>query len=176
MFLGTIDQNVAIWFLGIRSELLTLFSLCLSYLANPTTLIIIAGLFSTYLYKTRQTKYILPLFLGLTGSILSVFVFKHIFQSPRPIGLELYQIEGYGFPSVHATLATTFYGLLAYWSVREIKNNYRYLVVLFFVLLILSISASRIYLGVHYFSDILAGTIVGAIWIWLGLGVLKSKI
>jgi undecaprenyl-diphosphatase len=98
---------------------------------------------------------------------LFVFFLKNIIKRQRPdeINHLVYQ-SGYSFPSGHATLAVIFYGLLAYFLIKKIKHwESKVGVFLLSVFLIFFIGLSRVYLGVHYPSDVLAGFLLGFAWL-----------
>jgi undecaprenyl-diphosphatase len=97
-------------------------------------------------------------------SILN-FILKQIFHRARPQVVILTGAGGFSFPSGHAITSLCFYGLIAYILYVNMKTNWRYPVVAFFLLLILSIGISRIYLGVHFASDIVAAFLIGVVWL-----------
>ena len=83
---------------------------------------------------------------------------KFFFQRPRPEEYRLISESGYSFPSGHAMVSMAFYGLLIYIVYRYVKNVYlKYGLMVILFMLILFIGISRIYLGVHYTSDVLGG-------------------
>ncbi|HVW67084.1 MAG TPA: LssY C-terminal domain-containing protein [Candidatus Peribacteraceae bacterium] len=98
----------------------------------------------------------------LTGSLIT-FAAKQYFQRPRPGGLlpALHE-SAYSFPSMHATVSVIFYGFLAYLFLRnDAQWKGKVSDVFAAVIMVLLIDFSRLYLGVHYFSDVLAGNVVG---------------
>jgi membrane-associated phospholipid phosphatase len=110
---------------------------------------------------------------GLSPLIYSVL--KLIVNRPRP-SPDLVRVfvveEGSGFPSGHAFFATVFFGLLAYFAYSHLqKRSLRVLALSGFLLLILLVGASRVYLGAHWPSDVLGGFLLGAVFlaalIWL---------
>ena len=83
---------------------------------------------------------------------------KFFFQRPRPEEYRLISESGYSFPSGHAMVSMAFYGLLIYIVDKYVKNVYlKYGLMVILFMLILFIGISRIYLGVHYTSDVLGG-------------------
>lgn len=83
---------------------------------------------------------------------------KFIIQRPRPVEYRLVEEKGFSFPSGHSMASTAFYGFLIYLIYKKVKNKYLKIgLITFLTLLIFSIGVSRIYLGVHYTSDVLAG-------------------
>jgi len=100
----------------------------------------------------------------LASSILDVF-FKTIFHRKRPDILRLIDITGFSFPSGHSMIGLCFYGFIAYILWVNMKSRWRYPLVFLSVALIISIGISRIYLGVHYASDVLGGYSAGLAWL-----------
>lgn len=110
---------------------------------------------------TRKTI-ALPVSSGVIISVLLNFILKNIFARQRPNILRLIAMDGYSFPSGHAMVNATLYCLFIYLTYRYINNkNTRALITTFCVLLILLIGFTRIYLGVHYAIDVIAGWIMG---------------
>ncbi|MFW5804117.1 MAG: phosphatase PAP2 family protein [bacterium] len=105
------------------------------------------------------------------GGSLPVAIIKEFINRTRPI-IEnpVYQAEGFSFPSGHATGAMCFYGILIYLVFTNIKKIWlKIILILLLILIILAVGASRIYLGVHYPSDVFAGYFLGLFWINLGI-------
>ena len=83
---------------------------------------------------------------------------KILFMRPRPEIMRLIEEQGYSFPSDHSMVSTAFYGLLIYLIYKNVKNKYiKYTLCAILSILILIIGLSRIYLGVHYASDVIGG-------------------
>jgi undecaprenyl-diphosphatase len=94
---------------------------------------------------------------------------KFIFHRARP-GVAIYPENSFSFPSGHATIAVAFYGFLTYALIRSSKK-WKRKINIFFVgfILIFLIGFSRLYLGVHYFSDVWGGYLAGAIWLIIAI-------
>ena len=88
-------------------------------------------------------------------------VLKFIVQRPRPTDFKLIDESGYSFPSGHAMISVAFYGYLIFLIYKYTKNKIiKFLLISLLVILIIIIGVSRIYLGVHYTSDVLAGFLI----------------
>ena len=97
---------------------------------------------------------------------------KHIFNRARPDTPLLFEAKGLSFPSGHALMSITFYGLLIYIVYKSLKNKFfNWVLISLLILLILIIGFTRIYLNVHYASDVIAGYCIGFLWlvfaVWL---------
>ena len=108
------------------------------------------------------------------SSVLLLFAIKFIFERPRPVNPLLAHAVGFSFPSGHSLMSVTFYGLLLYILIKQQKNNWIKLVyALVFTGFILMIGISRIYLRVHYASDVIAGFCLGIAWLMISLWILS---
>lgn len=104
-------------------------------------------------------------------------VIKNIVQRPRPEGYRLISESGYSFPSGHSMVSTAFYGLLIYFIYKYIKNKYlKYGLCLFLCILIPAIAFSRVYLGVHYASDVIGGFCISISYLICFTEIYKSII
>lgn len=106
--------------------------------------------------------------LNLVGVLVVNQAFKFLVQRPRPEGFRLIAESGYSFPSGHSMIAMGFYGLLAWmaWSYERDPVVRRVSVIGFSTVVVL-VGISRIYLGVHYASDVIAGFCLSFAWLML---------
>lgn len=133
-------------------------------LGEPQTIFILSLLWIIYLFKKNRSE-IKPFCFLLLISTLLMILLKLLFARNRPDILRLIPITGYSFPSGHSIFSVAFYGYL---FTYYLEQHSRKTVFLFLTLtIILGIGFSRIYLGVHYFSDVLAGYSLG----FLSLGI-----
>ena len=104
-----------------------------------------------------------------------MLLLKFLFQRKRPLSPLLKAAKGLSFPSGHAIMAVTFYGLLIYILQHSISVDWlRWLVTFLLLILIVWIGYSRVYLRVHYASDVAGGFIIGLLWLLISLAVLKG--
>jgi len=109
------------------------------------------------------------------SSLLLMFLLKYLFRRKRPLSPLLKAAKGLSFPSGHAIMAVTFYGLLIYIVIHSVDVAWpRYLLTLLLLLLIILIGFSRVYLRVHYASDVMAGFILGLLWLLISLSLLEK--
>jgi membrane-associated phospholipid phosphatase len=100
------------------------------------------------------------------SSLLLMFVLKRLFNRPRPDIPLLYEAKGLSFPSGHALMSVTFYGLLIYIVFKTYRDkDWKWIIISLLILLILIIGFTRIYLRVHYTSDVIAGYCIGFLWL-----------
>ncbi|MEK7226859.1 MAG: phosphatase PAP2 family protein [Bacteroidota bacterium] len=100
---------------------------------------------------------------------------KNMVQRHRPENPMVEGITNFGFPSGHAFMSVAFYGLLALWTAVTIKNKWqRRVIISFLLLLILLIGYSRIYLRVHYATDVIAGFCIGICWLFFCLWLINK--
>lgn len=142
-----------------------------TFLGEPTTILVLALLWLIFLARTNK-KEIKPFLCILLISVFFIVFLKLLFMRERPDILRLIAIDGYSFPSGHSIISVAFYG---YFATYFMKNANQKLPMIFISLfLILGIGFSRIYLGVHYFSDVMAGYALGALSIGIG-NLLRRK-
>lgn len=131
--------------------------------AYLVVMILVAGFF---FFKLRNKKFIFQLLGVLMLSALANLALKQAFNRARPTVEHLVVVETLSYPSGHAMSAMAFYGFLIY-LVFQIKMSgwWRLLLSILFGSIILLIGLSRIYLGVHFPSDVVGGLIAGLIWV-----------
>jgi membrane-associated phospholipid phosphatase len=126
-----------------------------------------------FLFIKKHKWYSIKIPVIAVSSLLLMFVLKYIFHRDRPITPLLDAAKGFSFPSGHAMMSVTFYGLLIAIGWQYIKKGWlKWIFTLILSLLIFAIGLSRVYLRVHYASDVLAGFCVGCMWLLLSLWIL----
>lgn len=122
-----------------------------------------------------KKKYLTPFIATMVGSSLSSFILKLAIQRPRPFGSIVFE-PTFSFPSSHATAAMALYGFLAVVSIREFSSWRAKINVLFAnIFIIWSVGFSRLYLGVHFLSDVFAGFALGFLWVVIGFAINYSE-
>lgn len=100
---------------------------------------------------------------------------KRILQRPRPTEFRIVEETGYSFPSGHSMVSMAFYGYLIYLIYRYIKNKYvKWTLITILSILICLIGISRIYLGVHYTSDVLGGFLLSISYLVVYISSIKK--
>ena len=127
-----------------------------------------------FIVITRQTWFSIRVITIAISSLVLMLLLKQLFQRKRPLSPLLKAAKGLSFPSGHAIMAVTFYGLLIYILQHTIAIDWLKWTLTFLVIgLIILIGFSRIYLRVHYASDVLGGFIIGLLWLLISLAILK---
>lgn len=132
---------------------------------------LVAGLF--FLWR-RQPYWLAAILLSVFGGMLLNKLLKYAFHRPRPhFNDPILKITSYSFPSGHTMMATVLYGVFAAFLISKTKRWYwRVLVIISASFLISLVGFSRIYLGAHYLSDVLAAIAEGLAWLSLCLTVI----
>ncbi|KEO84160.1 phosphatase PAP2 family protein [Tumebacillus flagellatus] len=125
------------------------------------------------LYKYLHHRIECVLFLAvMAGAAALNQLLKMIFHRPRPDLHRLIEITGYSFPSGHSMSAFAMYGVLTFLLWRHVPTRWgRALIVLLGIAMTLMIGISRIYLGVHYPSDVIGGYLAGGFWLGASIWV-----
>jgi undecaprenyl-diphosphatase len=170
------DESVLTWIGQHRSPSLEPIMLEITFLGTGTVVLAIVAVSALFLSLTRHQYSAALLLISTIGGVLLNNLLKTGFDRPRP------QIFEWGshaltssFPSGHAMSAAVVYGTVAYLAARLQKRHlHRVLTLLVAGILILLIAATRLYLGVHYPSDVLAGIIIGLAWASFCMATLEA--
>lgn len=128
---------------------------------NATVIIIVLGLLLLYQKRKKQLKEGIYFTSFAVFSYLLSIILKFLFRRERPNIQQLIEITGFSFPSGHAYMSMIVYGYIIYLLGENTKGIIRTIFETLFVLLVVLIGISRIYLGVHYVTDILFGYSLG---------------
>ena len=131
------------------------------FITNFGGAIFIIALTALLVIAIKNKKIGLSIFTNLVIITVLNQSFKRILQRPRPTEYRIIQETGYSFPSGHSMISMAFYGYLIYLIYRYVKNKYiKWISISLLSILICLIGISRIYLGVHYTSDVLGGFLI----------------
>ena len=168
--LDIIIYNIIV--LRLRAEPLTRIMEILTNFGGAYMLIGLA-IMITIFSKNKKTAFIIDLNL----IIITIFnlILKNIIQRPRPEGYRLIAESGYSFPSGHSMISMAFYGLLIYMIWKTMKNKkLRNIICVLITILVILIGISRIYLGVHYASDVIGGFVVSIAYLIVYVSITKT--
>jgi len=137
----------------------------------PANLVLIAY----YLFVRKHKWYSIKVPAVAISSLLLMFGLKHLFARHRPTNQLLQEATNYSYPSGHALMSVTFYGLLAYITWHSVKNKTaKWTIIVLLILWIFLIGMSRIYLRRHYYSDVMAGFATGFLWLVISLKTIRQ--
>lgn len=148
---------------GSRTDWLTVILKGITFLGEAKLLIpvgLLGAMIGFFFFKDNKRT------LCFAGNLILIaglnWAIKHIVQRPRPDeSLRLVTEDGYSYPSGHAMVTTAFYGLIIFFVCNNVKNKLlRNVICVGLSLLIVLIDCSRVYLGVHYVSDVLSGSLI----------------
>ncbi len=168
---SAIDGNIAMWLHARATPQVTDIMAAISLLGAPTALTMVAVAGSLLLlYPRRYAEAAMLTTVVLGGNFLN-FCLKHLIQRGRPVFDDpLFSLPTYSFPSGHAMASTVFYGLLAIYVSVNARQRYAASVAIgAAALMVALVSFSRIYLGLHYLSDVLGGVSEGITWLALSV-------
>ena len=169
--LTLVDVRVAEWFHAHAAPVLTQCMLLITHLHGPIAIIIYMALTVLYLAWRSDWYWLICLVVTVPTGMLVNVLMKYTFHRARPsFDHPLLVLSTYSFPSGHVAGTTLFYGVLAAMLVAKITIwRARVIIVLSAIALILLVALSRVYLGVHYLSDVLGGFAEALAWLTLCL-------
>jgi undecaprenyl-diphosphatase len=161
------DSTVIAAVQGMESPGLTSVMKFFTFIGSAPFVTILSICLLFFLYKVLHHRQELILFMGaIIGSAALNGLLKHLFHRLRPELHRLISVSGYSFPSGHAMTAFTVYGVMSFLLWRHIQTRWgRSLLIVFSIIMIVLIGVSRIYLGVHYPSDIIGGYFASGFWL-----------
>jgi undecaprenyl-diphosphatase len=157
----------------IQTDFFITFSKIISGIFDISGVILITLVFSIYLFLTKRKKESIIFFLIVGLSSVSVSILKKIFSIARPLN-ELVSATDFAFPSGHTSIVVVLFGLFAYFYMKDSKKN-KTLAIFTSIIGIIIVAFSRLYLSVHWFTDIIGGIIIGSIWLVFALYLLKKE-
>lgn len=156
------------------------FMIAISFIGSAKFYFIIAPFLILYLVKKKHKIELFALVISILGSVLINHLLKISFERIRPLEFFLVEQGGFSFPSGHSMNTLSFYGMSTYLYLRNKKlDSKKLLIWLITIVFIGLMGLSRIYLGVHWPTDIIAGYSAGFIWLYiciLGVEAVHKKI
>ena len=144
----------------------------ITFLGSATIVILITLICFIFIKNKKIGLYMI---LNLIFITIFQYLLKFIFARPRPIGINLIEETNYSFPSGHSLTAMAFYGFIIY-LIYKANLKYKKIFILLLGLLILLIGLSRVYLGVHFITDILGGFTFSLSYLIIYTNIIKNKI
>jgi len=162
-----VDVRLAHWFHERATQGFTRVMLFVTHWNGLVGSGIMAALLALWFWRRRAHYWLIVCVVAVPGGMLLNVALKNVFRRTRPTFDDpLLSLVTYSFPSGHTAAATVFYGLLACYLVHRVRTwRARVLVVLGAVGMVTLVALSRMYLGAHYLSDVLAAAAEGAAWL-----------
>lgn len=166
-YLSAYDSGISDYVQSFRSTYLTQYFVFVTDVGDALGYVIVFVLCTIAFYLAfKKWRYVAQLAFVMVLALSSNLILKQIINRARPSAEHLVSVETLSYPSGHAMMAMAFYGTLIYLiSQFPIRRLFKIVFITICVVLILSIGISRIYLGVHYPSDIAGGYIGGFVWV-----------
>jgi len=155
------------------SDQITPIAKAITKLGDAIVIIIISIILSIIIKNKKKS--IIIWINAITITILNENL-KNIVKRPRPTEFRIIDESGYSFPSGHSTVSAAFYGFIIYLIYKNIENKkIKYTLITILMILIGMIGVSRIYLGVHYTSDVIAGFLLSIVYLVIFTHLIKTN-
>lgn len=165
------DDAIESFVIGIRNEKLTSIMI---YITNISRAYFLISISIIMLFLLKNKRHALLIIINLTCVFLTSQIFKRIIRRARPDGEHLISAFGYSFPSGHAMVSLAYFTFILYLINKKVKSkSKRIILTIINYLIVLSIGFSRIYLGVHYTSDVIAGFILSIAYMMIFLTIIE---
>lgn len=169
-----IDSYIEGIILSIRNDKLTDFMTIITNISSAYALIVITILL---LILIKNKKIPILITFNLIFSFLTSQLIKIILRRDRPIDISLVNAVGFSYPSGHSMVSMAYFGFIAYLVYKYIDNTIvKVILIITLFISIIAIGFSRIYLGVHYFSDVLGGFLLSISYLMLFININKFNL
>lgn len=174
--LTVLDQRIADWFHLRAFEPLTSFMVAVSLLHGGAGSAVLTMLLALYLWRRQAHYWLLALLAAVPGGSLLNILLKYVFQRSRPVfESPLVSLTSYSFPSGHTAAATLLYGVIAsYIVIARPRWTAGVALVAACIAMVLLVALSRLYLGAHFFSDVLAAMAESVGWLAICISAVST--
>ncbi|HEY0453568.1 phosphatase PAP2 family protein [Actinophytocola sp.] len=164
--LGTVDTSIRNWVIDRRSPGRTPLMTALTTVGSSPVLVTLAVGVAVWLFIARERREALLVVVTTAGALVLDPLLKVLVGRARPADAHLVLVNSGAYPSGHSLHSAAVIGVLVVLAVRHLAARWaRVAVVTLGVLLVLGVGVSRVYLGVHWPTDVLAGWLIGALWL-----------
>ena len=171
-----IDLSIEAFIISIRNDNLTKVLTVITNIGSAYSLISLTFLISL-IATIKRKKLPINTIINLISVFIISQIFKAIIRRPRPAEIFLVKASGYSYPSGHTMVSFAFFTFIAYSLLEKIDNKIlKMMIRLITLLLVIAIGFSRIYLGVHHFTDVLGGYLLGLSYLLVFLNIRASVI
>lgn len=171
--INPLDSYMESLVIGIRNDKLTIAMTNITNIARAYSLIAITILL---FFVIKNKKIPLMIAINLVGVFLTSQIFKFIFRRARPDVLTLVSASGYSYPSGHTMVSTAYFAFITYLLCKKVKRKIDKIgLIIFSSVMLVLIGFSRIYLGVHYLSDVIGGILLGIAFLMLYLTIINKE-
>lgn len=168
----TLDAKIATSAFNVRSEWLAQFFYYFTKLGSFPYVVALCVVVIAIAIFLKKYIYIVAIVVTMLGTGATIQIGKNYFHRIRPVEVSFYTEHSYSFPSGHSMAAVAFYGMIFYLIIR---NDLAHRKFWFYggIVFILLMGFSRIYLGVHFLTDVLAGYVLGLLWLLFGISIIE---
>ncbi|ARF17337.1 phosphatase PAP2 family protein [Sporosarcina ureae] len=168
--ISNFDEPIIDFVQGAESPGVTSIMKLFTTIGSTTSVVLLALLILGVLVWKKHRAQAVLFAIALAGTGILNQVLKFVFKRERPDFHRLIDISGYSFPSGHTMMAFSFYTILAYIVWRNVVNSGSRVAIIFLAtMMIIMIAVSRIYLGVHFPSDIVGGVLASSVWLFASI-------
>jgi len=171
--INRIDTYIENIILNIRKDNLTNIMIIITNISSAYALTVITILLFVII---KNKKIPLSIFKNLIFVFLLSQLTKVILQRERPLGIDLIDATGFSYPSGHSMISMAYFGFISYLIYKKINHKIAkiFLILILFIIIFL-IGFSRIYLGVHYLSDVIGGFLLSIAYLMIYINLNKNK-
>ncbi len=169
--LAHLDSHVSAIIRSLRTPALTTLAIWITSIGNTSTMLVLVPLTALVLWLLGRHSGAILIVLTVAGGELIGSLIQILVHRARPVGVGAIPLPAtYSFPSGHALATSIYFGTLTFIVLGEVRNPaLRYSLVALFGFLAIAIGMSRVYLGVHYLGDVLAGWLLGGAVVVVGI-------
>jgi len=174
--INSIDSSAENYSTSIRNGFLTSFMKIITDLGDWKIIFVLTAIIAAFLLYRKKLKHLFVLILSVVAGEGIIWTIKNLVERARPdvVNALVYE-SSYSFPSGHAFISLSFYALIMYFVYKSSESKtIKTITVIASLLIVFLIGVSRVYLGVHWISDVVAGSFLGICWVFLMIFIFKS--